>query len=148
MKTVTEEIVRFSLENASRDGCIIQADGERATRQILRSVQQVRSVMGLQTVVCITGAGQHSSNGQAERAVQTVRRLGNCLRAFAEEPGRINILGELSLAPLGLQACSFLVNRFRVLERCNKTSHESATGHPYRGKACVVQRKCHVQCAW
>ena len=69
LKNVTEEIVRFTLENASRDNCILQADGERATRQILRSVQQVRSVMGLHTNLRITGTGQHASNGQAERAV-------------------------------------------------------------------------------
>ena len=134
LKNVTEEIVRFTLENASRDQCILQADGERATRQILRSVQQVRSVMGLQTELRITGAGQHASNGQAERAVQTVRRLASCLRAFAEDRARINILGNFHLFPWSFRHAAFLINRFRVLDGCKKTSYELATGHAYRGK--------------
>ena len=67
LKQVTEEVIRFSLENAGRDKCIFQADSERATRQILRSVQQVRKVMGLQTEIRLTGAGQHASNGLLSR---------------------------------------------------------------------------------
>ena len=51
LKTITEEIVRFALENSARDACIIQADSERATRQILRSVQQVRNVLGMKTEI-------------------------------------------------------------------------------------------------
>ena len=67
LKTITEEIIRFScLQNASRDSCIFQADSERATRQILRSVQQVRSMLGLTTEIRLTGAGQHASNGQVD----------------------------------------------------------------------------------
>ena len=41
LKTVTEEVARFSLETSSMDGCIFQGDGERAMRQLLRSVQFV-----------------------------------------------------------------------------------------------------------
>lgn len=101
--------------------------------------------MGLQTEVCVVGTGQHPSNGQAERAVQTVRRLANCLRAFAEERARINILGELPSTPLFKHA-AFLLNRFRVLDGCNKTSYELATGHPYRDTlalfgACVMFKR-------
>ena len=51
LKTITEEIVRFALENSARDACIIQADSERATRQTLRSVQQVRNVLGMKTEI-------------------------------------------------------------------------------------------------
>ena len=71
LKQITEEVVRFALENAGRENCIFQADSERATRQILRSVQQVRKVLGLQTEIRLTGAGQRASNGLVERAVQT-----------------------------------------------------------------------------
>ena len=38
---------RYSLENASRDPCVFQGDSERAMRQVLRTAQQVRTVMGL-----------------------------------------------------------------------------------------------------
>ena len=51
LKTVTEEVVRFSLGNSSMDPCVFQGDPERAIRQILRSVQQVRAVMGLSSEV-------------------------------------------------------------------------------------------------
>ena len=134
LKTITEEIVRFALENSARDACIIQADSERATRQILRSVQQVRNVLGMKTEIRLTGVGQHASNGQAERAVQTIRKMANCLRWFAEDRARINIEGDFDIYPWSFKHASFLVNRFRVLEGTNRTSFELATGHPYRGK--------------
>ena len=134
LKTITEEIIRFTLENASRDSCVLQADSERATRQILRSVQQVRSMLGLTTEIRLTGAGQHASNGQVERGVQTIRRMANCLRAFAEDRASLNIWGNFHVFPWAFRHAAFLVNRFRVLEKCGKTSHELATGRPYKGK--------------
>ena len=128
LKTVTEEVTRFALENSAYDQCVFQADPERATRQTLRSAQQVRSIMGLKTEIRMIGAGQHQSNGQVERAVQTVRRLANCLRTFAEDRARLRILGSFHLY------AAFAINRFRVLEKCDKTSFELATGHGYHGK--------------
>ena len=134
LKTITEEIVRFALENSARGACIIQADRERATRQILRSAQQVRNVLGMKTEIRLTGAGQHASNGQVEWAVQTIRKMANCLRWFAEDKARINIEGDFEIYPWSFKHASFLINRFRVLEGTNRTSFELATGHPYRGK--------------
>ena len=137
LKTITEEVVRFSLENSSRDRCTIQADSERATRQILRSAQQVRNVMGLQTEIRLTGAGQHASNGQVERAVQTVRRMAGCIRCFAEDRARIDIGGSFHVFPWAFKRAAFLINRFRVLDCCNKTSFELAPGHLYNGKLAI-----------
>ena len=85
LKTVTEEVVRFSLETSSMDGCIFQGDGERAMRQLLRSVQQVRAIMGLACEVRMTGSNQHASNGQAERAVQNVRSPQFCGKSSSAE---------------------------------------------------------------
>ena len=135
LKTITEEIVRFALENSVRDACIIQADSKRATRQILRFVQQVRNVLGMKTEIRFTGAGQHASNGQVERAVQTIRKMANCVvRWHAEDKARINIEGSFDIYPWSFKHASFLINRFRVLEGVSRTSYELATGHPYRGK--------------
>ena len=120
LKTLTEEIVRFALENSAREPCIIQADSERATRQLLRSVQQVRSVLGMKTEIRLTGAGQHASNGQVERAVQTIRRMANCLRWYAEDKARIDIAGNFDIFPWAFKHASF--NRFRVLDGSNRTS--------------------------
>ena len=66
LKQVTEEIV-----TSSGQSVILQADGERSTRQILRAVQHCRAQLGLSTEIRTTGKGQHASNGQAERTVQT-----------------------------------------------------------------------------
>ena len=134
LKALTEEIVRFALENSAREPCIIQADSERATRQLLRSVQQVRRVLGMKTEIRLTGAGQHASNGQVEREVQTIRRMANCLRWYAEDKARIDIAGNFDIFPWAFKHASFLINRFRALDGSIRTSFELATGHPYRGK--------------
>ena len=134
LKTVTEEIIRFSMENASTDPCIFQGGSERAMRQILRSVQQVRTIMGLPCETRLTGSAQHASNGQAERAVQTIRKMANCLRSFAESKAHIQIDGSFHMYPWAFRHAAFLVNRFRVLEKVGRTSHELATGHAYNGK--------------
>ena len=134
LKTVTEEIIRFSMENASTDPCIFQGDSERAMRQILRSVQRVRTIMGLPCETRLTGSAQHASNGQAKRAVQTVRKMANCLRSFAESKAHIQIDGSFHMYPWAFRHAAFLVNRFRVLEKVGRTSHELATGHAYNGK--------------
>ena len=137
LKLVTEELVRFSLENAHQDPVTFQADGERSTRQILRSIQQVRKALGLRTEIRTTGVGQHQSNGAAEQSVQSIRKMANTLRTFAGEQGRIEILGSLHLFPWSFKYASFLLNRFRVLEGINKTPYEITTGHVYRGKLVI-----------
>ena len=86
-------------------------------RQILRSVQQVRTIMGLPRETRLTGSGQHASNGQAERAVQTVRKMANCLRSFAETKAHIQIDGSFHMYPWAFRHAAFLINRFRVLEK-------------------------------
>ena len=139
LKTVTEEVIRFSLENSSRDPCVFQGDSERAMRQILRTVQQVRSVMGLPCEIRLTGSGQHESNGQAERGVQTIRKLANRLRSFAESKAYIQIAGNFHMLPWSFRYASFLVNRFRVLDKVGRTSYELATGHNYRGKLALFR---------
>ena len=113
---------------------MFQGDSERAMRQVLRTVQQVRTVMGLPCEIRLTGSGQHESNGQAERGVQTVRKLANCLRSFAEGKAFIQIAGSFHMYPWSFRYASFLVNRFRVLDKIGRASYELATGHSYRGK--------------
>ena len=99
----------------------------RSTRQILRSIQQVRKVMGLQTEISLTGAGQHASNGLVERAVQS----GHLQRSVQDYPS----LGTIARNyPWSFKHASFLTDRYRVLEGTGRTSYELATGHEYRGK--------------
>ena len=109
-----------------------QEDSERAMRQILRSVQQVRTVMGLPCETRLTGSGQRASNGQV--AVQTARKMADCLRSFAETKDHIQIDGSFHMYPWAFRHASFLINRFRVLEKIGRASYELATGHAYNGK--------------
>lgn len=90
--------------------------------------------MNLETEIRLTGPGQHESNGLVERAVQSVRRLANCLRSFAGDKANINILGNFHIYPWAFRHASFLTNRFRVLGGTGKTSYELAAGHSNRGK--------------
>ena len=150
LKLVVEELIRFSIENCSRDGCIFQADGERATRQILRTVQQVRKVMGLETEIRMVPTGSHASNGLAERAVQSVRRMANTLRSFVEDKAMFEILGSNHLYPWSFRHAAWLLNRYRVPDGTgNKTPFELANGHEYRGKLALfgeqVMFKRHVK---
>ena len=85
LRQVTEELTRFSMQVCNTQPIVFQSDGERATRQILRAVQHARATIGLTTEIRTTSREQHASNGQAERTVQSVRKLANTLRSFAEE---------------------------------------------------------------
>ena len=137
LKLMVEELVRLSLEVAGGDPVIFQADGERSTKQLLRAIQHCRAQLGLRTDIRTTGSGQHQSNGQAERTVQTVRRLANCLRHYAEEQAQITILGSSHLYPWSFRHASWLVNKYRVLEHERRTSHEICHGMMYKGKLCL-----------
>ena len=132
LKQVTEEIVRFTMATSSGQAVVLQADGERSTRQILRAVQHCRAQLGLSTEIRITGVGQHASNGQAERTVQTVRKLANCLRNQAESKASAQIRGSSDLYPWSFRHAAWLVTRYRVIN--GSTSFELMTDRKYSGR--------------
>lgn len=132
LKQVTEEIVRFSMATSSRNSIILMADGERSTRQILRAVQHCRAQLGLHTEVRTTGKDQHQSNGQAERTVQSVRKLANCLRGFAEAKAGAKIRGGSHVYPWSFRHAAWLMTRFRVI--AGRTSYEMMFDREYKGK--------------
>ena len=80
---------------------------------------------------------QHASNGQAERTVQSVRRLANCPRFYAEEQAQVTILGNSRVYPWSFRHASWLINRYRVLEKERRTSFEVWSGRRYQGKICL-----------
>ena len=132
LKQVTEEIVRFTMATSSGQSVILQADGERSTRQILRAVQHCRAQLGLSTEIRVTGKGQHASNGQAERTVQTVRKMANCLRNQAETKASAQIRGSSDLYPWSFRHAAWLVTRYRVIN--GSTSFELMTDRKYAGR--------------
>ena len=137
LKLMVEELVRFGMQVAGGDPVIYQSDGERSTKQLLRAVQHCRANQGLETEIRISGVQQHASNGQAERTVQSVRRLANCLRYYAEEQAQVTILGNSHVYPWSFRHASWLINRYRVLEKERRTSFEVWSGRRYQGKICL-----------
>ena len=137
LKMVTEELVRFGLHNSSQDGEIIyQADGERSCKQVLKAVQQTRARMNLKTEIRESGKGQHQSNGQAERAVQNIRNLGNCIRKHCEERARHHVGGTSEVYPWSFRHAAWLINRYRVVKPHQLTSYEMMYGRRYKGNIC------------
>ena len=129
--------MRFGLHNRSIDGEIIyQADGERSCKQVLKAIQQVRARMKLKTEIRESGKGQHQSNGQAERAVQNIRSLGNCIRRHCEERARHEVKGTSEMYPWSFRHAAWLLNRFRVLTPQKLTSFEMMYGRKYKGNIC------------
>ncbi|OLP81134.1 hypothetical protein AK812_SmicGene38337, partial [Symbiodinium microadriaticum] len=57
-----------------------------AGKAIARAVAAARSKLGKKTLQRTTPVAAHQSNGEAERAVQTVRRLETCLFHALELP--------------------------------------------------------------
>ena len=92
---------------------IFQADGERSTRQILRAIQHARASLGLSSEVRTTSRDQHESNGQAERTVQSVRKLANTLLAFAEEKAGVKLTGVMHVYPWSFRHAAWLMTRWR-----------------------------------
>ena len=74
-----EEVTRFTISLHGDEAIILQSDGEPAIKAVARAVAAARSKLGKKTVQRTTPVAAHQSNGGAERAVQTVRRLGTCL---------------------------------------------------------------------
>ena len=100
LKMCVEELVRFGFHNSGPEGRVVyQADKERSCRQLLKAIQQVRAQLGLKTEIRTVGENQHQSNGQAERAIQTIRRFGNCLRKECEQRAEVHIPANRELYP-------------------------------------------------
>ena len=135
LKQVTEELTRFSMQVCNTQPIIFQSDGERATRQILRAIQHARATLGLTTEIRTTSRDQHASNGQAERTVQSVRRLANTLRQFAEEKTGVKVTGDMHCYPWSFRHAAWLMLRYRVIN--GATSFEVLTDRRYVGKVAL-----------
>ena len=88
--------------------------------------------LGLHTEVRTTGVDQRQSNGQAERTVQSVRKLANCLRGFAEAKAGAKIRGGSHVYPWSFRHAAWLMTRFRFI--AGRTSCEMMFDREYKGK--------------
>ena len=138
LKMIVEELVRFGLHNSSTEKELTyQADNEKNCKQLLKAIQQVRAQLGLKTEVRTSGVGQHQSNGLAERGIQSVRRLGNCIRKQCEQRSMQHIFGSSEVYPWCFRHAGWLINRFRVVESQKLTSYEMMYGRKYKGAVCM-----------
>ena len=135
LKQVTEELTRFSMQVCNTQPIIFQSDGERATRQVLRAIQHARASLGLTAEVRTTSRDQHASNSQAERAVQSVRKLANTLRQYAEEKSGVKITGDMHCYPWSFRHAAWLMLRYRVIN--GATSCEMLTDRQYVGRVAL-----------
>ena len=133
----TQEVSGFSMSIHGEEAIIVQSDGEPAIKAVVRAVAQTRSKLGRRTVQRTTPVGDHQANGAAERAVQTVRRLSNCLLVhFEEMHGKLP--PDADLRAWSHSHASFLYNRFNVLAGPQRTPYEIAYGgKQFQQKLCV-----------
>ena len=101
----------------------------------MRAVQHAPAALGMATEIRATGAEQHASNGQAEKTVQSVRKLANTLRSFVEEKAGVKITGQQHVYPWSFRRAAWLMTRFRVIN--GATSFEVMNDRKYNGKVVI-----------
>ena len=112
LKRVTENLVRLSLQVSAAGEVAFQGDPEPSVKQILNSVVACRTKLGLKTKVKITQKGSHSSNGQVEKAIDTLRRNALTLKTFAEDRAKVVLEGDHHIFGWLLRHAAFLHNRY------------------------------------
>ena len=83
LKKVSEALTRLSMQVAGATEVVLQGDPEPSIKQVLHAVEACRVKLRLRAVQ-LAPAGSHASNGQAEKAVSTVRRNAMTLKCFLE----------------------------------------------------------------
>ncbi|CAE7778784.1 unnamed protein product [Symbiodinium sp. CCMP2592] len=120
LKKVTKNLVRVSMLFGGAEDSVVQGDTEPAIGQILNAVQACRAKLGLRTVVRQVPRDSQS-NGVAEKAVSTLRRLALTLKAHLEERTKIKISGvnpgfsstPRRLVPFGEQRIGYVKPKFK-----------------------------------
>ena len=127
LRQAAEELTRFTVGLHGEDTIIMQSDGEPSVKALVRSTAAARQRLGRRTQQRTTPVGVHEANGAAERAIQTVRRLGNTfMEEFESKRGKLSVGSHLRVWVQGHAA--FIYNRFHLLPGINKTPFELAYG--------------------
>ena len=146
LKKVTENLVRTSILIGGSEDVVVQGDTEPAIGQILNAIQACRTRLGLRTVVRQVPRDSHQSNGVAEKAVSTLRRLALTLKAHAEERAKVKISGTHPVFAWLMKHAAFLHNRFFVGTK-STPPFEAVYGKRFRGKLIAFGEVCigHVK---
>ena len=137
LKRYVEELLRFTIALHDEEHIVLRSDGEPSIKAVVRATAEARASLGRRTTQRTTPTGDHQANGAAERAVQTVRRLGNTLVEDIEETyGKLPVGADLRL--WAQPHAAFLYNRFHVCPRLQLTPYEATFGgKPYAGRLCI-----------
>ena len=145
LKRVTESLVRLSLQVTAAGEVAFQGDPEPAVKQIINSVVACRTKLGLKTRVKITPKGSHSSNGRAEKAIDTLSRNALTLKAFAEDRGKVSLEGNRHVFAWLLRHAAYLHNRFFAGSR-GTPPYEAMYGRRFKGNLLPFGELCIYHC--
>ena len=141
LKRVTEALVRLSLHVSPSEPVLVQGDPEPAVKQVLNATEACRGRLGLVTNTRLIEKGSHASNGQVEKAIDTIRRGSLTLRSYLEDKIRAKVSGHHHIfAWLGRHA-SFLYNRFSTGGR-GAPPFEIMFGRRFKGRLLPFGEKC------
>ena len=130
---MVEGIVHFSTQLGYSSICL-KADNEGSCKAVKEQVQRKRGSLGLSTTLADSVPHAHETNGAAERAIQTVRRLANTFLDAVRSKAKIDIPHSHPLVSWALKHSSWILNRFHKHSATQRTAFESMTGFPYSGK--------------
>ncbi|CAE7403195.1 unnamed protein product, partial [Symbiodinium microadriaticum] len=133
LKRVAETLVRTTMQIAGAEDVVLQSDAEPAAKQVVHAVQACRVRLGLRTVPRFVPRASHASNGVAEKAVSTVRRLALTLKAHVEDRAKIKLSGQMPLFSWIMAHAAFLHNRFFTTCK-GLPPYEVVHGRRYRGQ--------------
>ena len=130
---MVEGIVHFSTQLGYSSICL-KADNEGSCKAVKEQVQRKRGSLGLSTTLADSVPHAHETNGAAERALQTVRRLANTFLGAVRSKAKIDIPHSHPLVSWALKRSSWILNRFHKHSATQRTAFEIMTGFPYSGK--------------
>ena len=130
---MVEGIVHFSTQLGYSSICL-KADNEGSCKVVKEQVQRKRGALGLSTTLADSVPHAHETNGAAERAIQTVRRLANTFLDSVRSKAKIDIPHSHPLVSWALKRSSWILNRFHKHSATQRTAFEIMTGFPYSGK--------------
>ncbi|CAE7948885.1 unnamed protein product [Symbiodinium sp. KB8] len=133
LKRVAETLVRTTMQIAGAEDVVLQSDAEPAAKQVVHAVQACRVRLGLRTEPRFVPRASHASNGVAEKAVSTVRRLALTLKAHVEDRAKIKLSGQMPLFSWIMAHAAFLHNRFFTTCK-GLPPYEVINGRRYRGQ--------------
>ena len=135
LKYATKEVI-ILMQQLGYSQVSLRFDTEPAMKQLAESIQTSRLKMGLGTTLEPVGPDPSAHRAlHAERYIDTVRRLGNCLLETVRQRTGHKVESSDPLFSWAYVHAGFLISRFTV-HKDGCTSYELVHGKPYSQKLC------------